>query len=323
MKIDMSTDACDDPKLRDRTPDDFFFKKISVKERFKRYVRPILYPILNVINNSLIWKRFSTPDFKPDLWLTDMRGNDENRNRARVNRAPNIKGSRILVIGCGLGRELESWLVYEPEYVMGIDLFNYVSAWEVHRQEFEKGYPLTEVNFEQIDILTDDLSHLGTFDIIASDAVLEHVTDLDLMMVQLKALMRNNCIFYAGFGPLWYTWGGDHVSGYDKLSAGYNHLLLGKREWLVYARSIEQNYSDAEEGNHWIDEGLFSKLRPTEYLESLDGAGLKRISVIAIHNRKAAQFERDSREDFKTLLEQHSRLDLSTLAMVTIYQNKS
>lgn len=95
---------------------------------------------------------------------------------------------------------------------MGIDLFNYVSAWEVHKQEFEKGYPLTKVNFEQLDILTDDLPHLGTFDIIASDAVLEHVTDLDLMMVQLKALMRKNCIFYAGFGPLWYTWGGAIIS---------------------------------------------------------------------------------------------------------------
>jgi SAM-dependent methyltransferase len=323
MTIDMLTAACDDPKSRDRTPDDFVFKNISVKERYKRYARAILYPILNFINNRLVWKRYSTPSFRPDMWLTDMRGNDENRNRARVNRAHNIKGSRILVIGCGLGRELESWLVYEPEYIMGIDLFNYTSAWEVHRQEFEQRYPLTKVNFGQIDILTDDLSDLGTFDIIASDAVLEHVTDLDLMIVQLKVLMTKSCIFYAAFGPLWYTWGGDHVSGYDELSAGYNHLLLKESEWLAYARNSEQNHSDAEEGNHWIDEGLFSKLRPAEYLEALDGGGLKRISVIAIHDRRAAQFERKCHEDFKTLLDQHSRLDLSTLGMVTIYQNKS
>jgi SAM-dependent methyltransferase len=323
MTTDISTDICTEPQTTDRTPDGFVFKKVPMLERFKRFIRPVLYPVLNYINNLRISKKYSTSDFQPDMWLTDMRGNDERRNRSRVNKVRKIKGSRILVVGCGLGREVESWLDYEPDYILGIDLFNYSSAWHLHIAEFKKQFPSTIVEFQQIDVLKDDLSDLESFDIISSDAVLEHVTDLDLMMIQLRGLMSQGGVFYSGFGPLWYTWGGDHVSGHDEFSSGYNHLILDESDWLAYTKGIVQNHSDAEEGNHWISQDLFSKLKPDEYLSILDNTGLKRTCVIAVHDRNAGRFEREYPQKFESLLSHNSRLDLSTLGMVTIYQNKT
>ena len=52
-------------------------------------------------------------------------------------------------------------------------------------------------------------------------------------------MFKNRGFLYSTFGPLWYSWGGDHVSGVNDINNGYNHLLMNDREYKNYLSSFE------------------------------------------------------------------------------------
>jgi hypothetical protein len=126
-------------------------------------------------------------------------------------------------------------------------------------------------------------------------------------------------VLYATFGPLWYGYGGDHVSGYDAVTSGYNHLLLTGEDYQHYLDGMGAHTHSEHDGRTWIEHDLFSRLTPRQYLSCLEQAGFKRLFVSAIIDPLAAaclvhpQFE-------KSLVEPFELLDLSVSGMTIIYR---
>lgn len=296
------------------------FKKDNTK--LKKIIRKNFYPLLNLITTKWLSKKFKTNSFKPNFWLWGQRGNDYQRLRDRVNRYKNISGCDIFVAGCGSGKDLPSWLAYKPKKVVGVDLFDHSQPWAEVILWANKVSPDTSVqlfqgNLEHLNMIEDN-----SFDIVASDAVFEHLTNLPKVLAELKRILRPGGIIYATFGPMWHTWGGDHYSGFDILDNGYNHLLLQDFEYKKYLKYEQISAHSENDGRTWIKEGLFSYLRPQEYVDLLEATGFNRLIFGVIVEPRALQYAKKNSHYWHKLRERYDVLDLILTGMTVIYQKK-
>lgn len=306
----------------DHTPSGYCLPVFSRLEPVKRLIRAYVYPLYNIWNHRRLKTRYGHPSIDADLYLWGQRGNDYERHRRRVARFVPIQSARILVAGCGTGRDVESWARLSPKSITGLDLFSYRQAWEMWQSRFATVAPEVEVSFAQGDL--EDLSQFpdASFDLISSDAVFEHVRDLPTVLSQFYRILKPGGALYATFGPLWFGWGGDHVSGYDSVLSGFNHLTLEGAAYRRYLDGLGAQEHSEHDGRTWIDNDLFSRLKPAQYLQCLDAAGFERIFVAEIIDPSAVaclqhpEFDRSPLRD----VDEH---DLIASGMSIIYRRLS
>lgn len=304
----------------DHTPSDYALPLPARTELFKKPLRRLIYPAWNALLNPYLSMHYGEKGFRPDLWLWGQRGNDYERQRRRVNRFKPLAGSDILVAGCGTGRDVASWVSMTPHRVTGLDWFRYDKAWSMWRERFTHAAPGVEIHFDQADLSRLDGIPNASFDVVGSDAVFEHLRDLPSVLEQFHRVLRPGGVLYATFGPLWHAWGGDHVSGYDALESGFNHLLLEEEAWQEYLNGIGERSHSEHDGRTWIEHDLFSRLRPAEYLQCLHAAGFERRFVGAIIDPRAVDFLKRYPDKAQRLLARHSELDLILSGMTVVFQ---
>lgn len=303
----------------DRTPADYQLPVTAKGEQAKRLLRKFLYPIYNAINHQFLVRRYATSDFQPDLWLWGQRGNDYERHRRRVAHFLPLKGRDVLVAGCGTARDIESWVELKPRRIVGIDWFSYERAWAMWKQRFSQKTPSVEVHFAQVDLARMSEFPDACFDVVSSDAVFEHLKNLPEVLTEFHRILRPGGVLYATFGPLWYGHGGDHVSGYDAVTSGYNHLLLKEEDYQHYLEGMGAYTHSEHDGRTWIEHDLFSRLKPRQYLHCLEQAGFKRLFVSAIIDPLAIACLEHPQFD-KSLVERFDHLDLLISGMTIIYE---
>ena len=287
---------------------------------FKKIIRIALYPLLNWITTIWLSKKFSTTKFRPNFWLWGQRGNDYPRLRTRVNHYKKISNASIFVAGCGSGKDLPSWLKYKPKKIVGVDLYNYSKSWMRLINLAKIKCPKTSVelfqgNLEQLTSIKDE-----SFDIVASDAVFEHLTDLPKVLHEFNRILKPDGIIYATFGPMWHVWGGDHYSGSDGLNNGYNHLLLQDHEYKKYLNFEQSIFHSEDDGRTWIKENLFSYLSPQEYVDILEGSGFRRLTLGVIVEPRSLAYAKKNTDSWNKLRDKYSILDLILTGMTVIYQ---
>lgn len=208
-----------------------------------------------------------------------------------------------MIQGCGTGKDTLTWLPWGARSITGIDLFNYERAWTVIRQfAGRKGYAAS-LTFRQMDICNMKEFEAGSFDIVASDAVYEHVRDMGKALEETWRVLRPGGVVYATFGPLYYTYGGDHFSGRGGLREGYNHLLLNKAEYGRYINQFPGDPGTREnDGRTWIHGELFSYLKYAQYLSLFKRKGFHRLYLFAIISEEAIEFRRRFPDVWQELL---------------------
>lgn len=198
----------------DHTPDGFELPHDSVMERFiKRPIRRFGYPFYIFAVNRWLKKKYRQLGLHPNVWLWGQRGNDYARHRCRVSRLLPLSGKKILIAGCGTGRDVLSWAGYRPALLMGLDLFNYKKAWCLLRHHAQRRFPFTKLDFIQADLTKLQAFGDASFDVVGSDGVFEHVRDLPAVLREFHRVLRPGGIVYATYGPLWYCWGGGSHGG--------------------------------------------------------------------------------------------------------------
>lgn len=296
---------------------------LPAKERLylaKKLIRSCLYPIYNYAMSSLYLQHKYDFGYKNDLILWGQRGNDYDRQRRRLNSFKQIKDSVVLVAGCGSGRDVASWLAYQPKKVIGVDLFRYDRAWNMLKDTLSKEYPQVQVEFiqsylEKIATIPD-----SSIDIISSDAVLEHIKNMPEVLKEFHRILKPGGVLYSTFGPLWYSWGGDHVSGYENIYSGYNHLIMNKAEYQTYLEQYGSYHHNEDDGRTWITHDLFSHLKPREYLEKIEQQPFKRYFVASIIDPRAVKCL--SHPPLTEKLKPYNEIDLITSGMTIIYAKK-
>ncbi len=306
----------------DLSPRELDWLKPPVLELIKRPIRRLLYSPYVRLANPLLARRYGRHiSFPVDLWLEGQRGNDYEAHRRRLNRFISLRNKKILVAGCGAGRDLASWLPYAPKLVVGIDCLNYASAWDRSVTHYRSKYPGSKVEFLQDDLQHLDVFENGNFDVIGSDAVLEHVTNLSAVAHEFVRLLRPGGVVYATFGPLWYSWQGDHYSGWDGLANGYNHLIMDPTSYERYFElGTFGSHPELEEGRSWTTYRLFSYLRPTDYVETLSKAGLERQFIGVFIEPNAVRCLRKYESLRSMLLKNNNERDLVIGGMTIIYR---
>src|SRR3989344_541362 len=185
-----------------------------------------------------------------------------------------IRGASVLVPGIGYGKNLLQLAAFRPKEIVAFDLYEYPEMWRFLAEKIQKefGVPVT---FYKGDFDAVPRDHAGSFDFVISDAVLEHVPDMPKFAAGSRDFLKPGGIFYASFGPLWYGPSGDHAEwGPDKI---FDHILLSKEAYLKQLNDAppEVACDDSCETLFMIRENLFSYLRGAQYLEYIEGNGLK------------------------------------------------
>lgn len=303
----------------DHTPDDYQLPFTDWREIIKRPVRRLVYPVMNVMKHRALAKRYATSEFQPDLWLWGQRGNDYERLRRRLNRFYSLHNSDILIAGCGTGRDVESWLKFKPRTILGLDWFSYQRAWKMWEKRFTHIASDMDVSFQQADLTNLQNIPDASLDIVASDAVFEHLNNLPAVLAEFYRVLRPGGLLYATFGPLWYCWGGDHISGFDNVISGYNHLNLDQAAYQTYLAGMGEHSHSEHDGRTWLKHDLFSRLAPEQYLGYLDEVGFKRQFVAAIIQPKAVECLQHPQFNTESL-HQYKIIDLLIDGMTIIYE---
>lgn len=304
----------------DRTPDSWVLPRESAFEvRLKKPLRRTLYPTYLRLVNALVRRRCKLWQslLGVDQWYWGHRGLEYELLRARLQRLCGIRGKSVLIAGCGTGRDVPTWLRYEPARVLGVDYFDYHRAWAALVREYG--------HRAQLSFMQGDLRDMGwladeVFDVVGSDAVFEHLRDLPSVLREFHRILKPGGVVYATFGPLWYSWGGDHLSGYDGVASGYSHLVLERGAYERYLDGAGEFSHSEDDGRTWIKHGLFSYLRPREYLTALSDAGFEKVHLGVVLEPRAVRSLRENPKLKARLVAENDELDLIATAMTIIYR---
>ena len=250
-------------------------KEPDPSRRLRRRIGSFLYPMKNRLERPLVERRlrklgvkqvqFDQPSiicygqkgFGGDIFLNQILG-----TLGRLD--------TVMCFGCGMGDEMA--LVarrLKPKRIMGCDYFSYKSAWDDVKRQVESDLDVA-VDFEQIDLRKPAHGRLGNADLVISFAVLEHLRDMDVCFEQIKGFMGDGGWFASQWGPMWYSYSGDHISAELGFKAGYQHLLLSAEEYLDYYKNHPRNRAGVLAGRPtWLELGLHNFARYEEYLAAI------------------------------------------------------
>lgn len=138
-------------------------------------------------------------------------------NFKRLFEGINVRGKSILIIGANRGYEAELFLKLGAKAVTGIDVFL--------PQEIYKNRKFRFVLSAAEKLPFDNFS----FDIVYSQAVLEHVADLEKTFSEVVRVLRSGGISLHIASPLWYSRDGHHIPH-----------LLGRWPWCHVGRNAEE-----------------------------------------------------------------------------------
>jgi ubiquinone/menaquinone biosynthesis C-methylase UbiE len=160
--------------------------------------------------------------------------------------------------------------------------------------------------------------------VVSSDAVFEHIKNLPVVLSEFSRVLKPGGLLYASFGPLWYGYGGDHISGYDDVKSGYSHLLMSKADYICYISRLGEFERNEDDGRTWVESDLFSKLLPTQYIDVLEDAGFERLFVSAMIDPLAmrALLDKTLRNALTSKYPNISIVDFAISAMTIIYRQK-
>jgi SAM-dependent methyltransferase len=300
-------------QIIDHTPIDFnpteYRNQSTVKRKVLDY---IVYPFSTRLISwlkVLAYPELSKISFSTDCILFGDRGSGFISLIKILRRFVSLPTSNVLIQGCGLGQEALAWSKLGVSSCLGVDQFNFKKGWEQITQATNG----TQVSFVREDICQTQLPS-ESFDIISSFAVWEHVRDFDALIKESRRLIKPEGVVLSAFGPLWYTYSGDHFSAAGGLENGFNHLLLNQTDYFNWIDSFQRqdSWATSEESyfeiRRHIREGMFSYLKPREYIQKVEKS-FTRLYTIAIISPEALAFRSAYPYKWQQLLKQHELLE--------------
>lgn len=151
-----------------------------------------------------------------------------------------LRGKRVLDVGCGLGGKLLFYAENGAQKVVGIDLrlFSAASASRIAAESIDERI---------ICIAVADGAKLpfadNTFDVVISINVLEHVADPAAVLRECQRVLRPGGRFYLHFPPFYSPWG-PHLDGW--INFPWPHLFFSERNLVRAAALVEkrERYND-------------------------------------------------------------------------------
>lgn len=249
----------------------------SFATHLKDVLRSTIYPIKNKLENKKCLSLLNLSDnsfdynfIKPDTITLGQKGAGKEiffKTISRKIRPPKV----ILHFGCGLGDELMlSAKYFNPTHIIGCDYFNYGKAWSYAKETIKKKYEV-EVSFFQVDLRNPIPSDIPKADLLISISVLEHLIKMDDSLERLKKFLKPGGNFASIWGPMWYSFSGDHIAAELGVQHGFDHILLYPERYFEFYKSHPRNIQTFERGEKsWLELGLCNFALYNEYMQSLN-----------------------------------------------------
>ena len=260
----------------DQTPPEFPWGCFpGGKERLKRSIGLRLYPLMNRLTRSSTESKLReigvdlNREPKPTSLSYGKKGTSIEIFLSRLARVAGT-GCSFASFGCGMGQEFLSVAKYlRPRSIIGYEFFNYRRAWGfvAERVLREYGIPVT---FVQVDLRQRFVPKHDPVEILYSSAVLEHLRDMDESFAIVRPLMRPDGWFAAQWGPMWYSFSGDHIAAELGNDFGFEHVRLSADDYLKFYREHPRNRDTVARGEPtWLELGLSNFARYDEYIDSI------------------------------------------------------
>ncbi len=232
------------------------------------------------------------------------RNNEPEAHLRRTRRLIDLRNADALVLGAGRGAELRLWEQQRPRSLTATDYCAFPDEWRAHE----------DVRFGRADVRALPFAD-GAFDLVASTALLEHVDGVDRAVREMARVTRPGGLVFANFGPLYHTYGGAHFEG------AYEHLWMSDEQFERYlvARGIR---SEMEDGLLWLRNGMFSRLRYTDYLEIFKRHCQIEHLVLAV-SQPALRYKRAHPAEWLALTRRFAEEDLLTFSITVWLRPKS
>ncbi len=265
---------------------------------WKEVIYKLMRPILDILTRKSLNDN-TLAELRPSMVLPEKGFPLVARRRWALGQR-DIHDKTLLVQGPGNGWDLVTWAEFRPGKIIGVDLYpfeswNEIPAYVLERYGVEVEFhpsPLSELSF-----IPDT-----TIDYCVSDAVYEHVVDLQAVLKETWRVLKPAGIVYAAYGPLWYCAGGDHFSGRGGLKNAFNHVLLNADQYRQYFETQRTEFEDFQSGGRYVELDLFSRLTTREYLRCFAQSGYFVEELILEVSRQARLFKRTFPEIFCDLV---------------------
>lgn len=101
---------------------------------------------------------------------------------------PELKGKRVLDLGCGYGENCRTFSEMGAAYVLGIDVSEKMLA-VAQRENAGPGVEFLQMDMEDIDTLQ------GEFDVVVSSLALHYILNFDSVVGKIRGLLKDNGYF--------------------------------------------------------------------------------------------------------------------------------
>jgi SAM-dependent methyltransferase len=264
------------PPTTDITPTDFRLRfQHSTKQKIKLQIGNIIYPLKNKLErrslkNNLVEVGIPKSSFeRTNLMTKGERGFGIQLYLKEIGRRVG-KVDTAACFGCGIGDEMiEVARSLRPRIIIGYEYLNYGRAWKYATDLLDRQG--VEARFVQCDLRNPLPKSIEKADILLSFAVLEHLYSIPRIFKNLRPLLKDSGWFTSIWGPLWYTFSGDHIAGELGFEHGYDHVQLSPSEYVNWYAAHPRNIDVIRRGEPtWLDMGLISFAQYAEYIEEIE-----------------------------------------------------
>lgn len=208
-----------------------------------------------------------------DYWAMGERYANHASWAALMRRLPAMAQIDVFVPGCYMADEdVQFWLRRKVKSLAGIDIYSLDAHWAQIIPALTDAYG-TPVTFKQGSIEDIPFGE-AQFDVMVSEAVLEHVRNLDAMVAETHRVLKPGGHALHMFGPLYYSYGADHCISALGMERAYDHLLLDEADYR--ACIAQRDAFEAAVGNpdlaFWAENDQFSFATAQDYLEAFGKA---------------------------------------------------
>ena len=271
----------------------------SVKRRLGRLISLF---VLNKQQSFILRTIGCQISFLYDLLCLGERFSTDVSKKKLLEILPSEKSARFLVIGCNNGHDedVQFWLRNGAKHLNGIDLYSFEEDWSVVAPALSRHFQ-AEVRFGQAPIESLPFPN-EYFDVLASSAVLEHIHDPPKAVDETARVLRRGGLAWHGFGPLYYSFSGDHCISSYGLDHAYDHLLLSDADYRT--RINNQSFYDTQidpHNNFWAKTDQFSFFKAKEYI-SLFSRHFEIKHLLVKISREALSYRRLYKQNWDMLL---------------------
>lgn len=275
--LDLAASANNEPPpAGDATPAGFELHFVrSAKQRIKLRIGNIVYPLKNALERRFLEGKLVEAGVpgsicaRPDLMTIGDRGfGNQLFLETIVRRIGEV--DTVACFGCGIGSEvLDVARILKPRRIVGYEYFDYTRAWTFTTELLARMGVKAE--FVQCDLRKPAPFTFEKSDMVISFAVLEHLHSIPGTFRNIRRLLKRDGWFASMWGPLWYSFGGDHIAPELGFEHGYDHVRLSPQEYVGWHSVHPRNVEVIKRGQPtWLDLGLFSYARYAEYIDEIE-----------------------------------------------------